>query len=127
MIKKDKYVWWGLLGIGVAAFFYFLSSQKGKGAEQSSIAVPYLVPQTSNVDNSLSEQSNIVGNHGNSTLPNGSVGSDNQPNPISSIGIVDDPVRPLPPGMVGIEPWISGEARLRQVPPPGFTNQTLLH
>lgn len=71
---KDKYVWWGLLGIGVAAFFYFLSSQNKSGSGTvSNIQVPYLVPSTGaspSASQSLSTQPNIVGSSNNSTIPN---------------------------------------------------------
>lgn len=73
-MKEDKkYVWWGLLGIGVAAFFYFLSSK----SKTQTIQVPYLVPQNIPTDaaspttgTSVSEQQNIIGSHQNSTVPN---------------------------------------------------------
>lgn len=72
-IEDKKYVWWGLLGIGVAAFFYFLSS-RNKGTS-TNVQVPYLVPQMSNgaspsAGPSLSNQPNIVGSSPNSTVAN---------------------------------------------------------
>lgn len=75
-VEDKKYVWWGLLGVGVAALFYFLSvKQKQNGVTGTAVTVPYLVPQTTNgaspaADTSLSTQSNIVGSHPNSNLPN---------------------------------------------------------
>lgn len=73
-MKEDKkYVWWGLLGIGVAAFFYFLSSKN----KTQTVQVPYLVPQATPTDaaspttgTSVSEQQNIIGSHPNSVIPN---------------------------------------------------------
>lgn len=74
--EDKKYVWWGLLGIGVAAFFYFLSSTKQQGQQVNTVTVPYLVPQASTgasptANTSLSNQSNIIGNSPNSNIPNG--------------------------------------------------------
>lgn len=73
---KDKYLWWGLLGIGVAFFLWYLTS-KQISEKQQPVNVPYLVPQTLNsgasptASTTLSEQSNIVGNHPNSDIVNG--------------------------------------------------------
>jgi|SRR5215469_11547864 len=74
-IEDKKYVWWGLLGIGVAAFFYFLSSRQ-KSTNAGTTIVPYLVPQTlgggasPTADTSLSNQPNIIGSSSNSQVPN---------------------------------------------------------
>lgn len=73
-IEDKKYMWWGLLGIGVAAFFYFLSS-RNKGTS-TNVQVPYLVPSTTtgaapSATTSLGDQNNIVGTSPNSTIPNG--------------------------------------------------------
>lgn len=73
--EDKKYVWWGLLGIGVAALFYFLSSSKQSSGGANTVNVPYLVPQTTTgasptADTSLSDQSNIIGSSSNSTIPN---------------------------------------------------------
>lgn len=101
MIKGDdkKYVWWGLLGIGVAAFFYFLS-QGNQKQQTNTVTVPYLVPQTSTgasptADTSLSNQPNIIGNSPNSTIPNGTnpLGG---PNPFET------------PGQYGYLPQLTG-------------------
>jgi hypothetical protein len=72
-IEDKKYVWWGLLGIGVAAFFYFLSSRNKNTS--TNVQVPYLVPTTTTgasptADQSLSQQPNIIGSSNNSTVPN---------------------------------------------------------
>ena len=73
--EDKKYVWWGLLGIGVAALFYFLNVNKS-GSNANTVTVPYLVPQTMGNSSSpssgpsLSDQSNIVGSSPNSTVPN---------------------------------------------------------
>jgi hypothetical protein len=76
--EDKKYMWWGLLGIGVAALFYFLSqsqnSQNQSGGGQL-VNVPYLVPQYStsaspSANSSLSTQPNIIGSSSNSTIPN---------------------------------------------------------
>jgi len=75
MMEDKKYVWWGILGIGVAAFFYFLSKKDG-GSQ--AIQVPYLVPQQVPSDvngmaqtgGSITEQPNIIGNHPNNPVPN---------------------------------------------------------
>jgi len=73
-IEDKKYVWWGLLGIGVAAFFYFLSSRNKSGATSTNVQVPYLVPTTTgaspSASDSLSNQPNIIGSSPNSTVPN---------------------------------------------------------
>jgi hypothetical protein len=82
-MKEDKkYVWWGILGIGVAAFFYFLSSKNQK----QTIQVPYLVPKpiatngaSPTADTTISEQPNIIGSHPNSNIPNGSNFTINDP------------------------------------------------
>ena len=72
--EDKKYMWWGLLGIGVAALFYFLSSQQK--TKSDTVTVPYLVPQTMSnsaspsAGPSLSTQPNIVGSSPNSTTPN---------------------------------------------------------
>jgi hypothetical protein len=74
--EDKKYVWWGLLGIGVAALFYFLSAKQK--TKSDTVTVPYLVPQTMQNSNSaspsagpsLSSQPNIVGSSPNSTVPN---------------------------------------------------------
>jgi len=72
-IEDKKYVWWGLLGIGVAAFFYFLST-RNKGASATNVAVPYLVPKTTGAsptaDTSLSDQQNIIGSSSQNQVPN---------------------------------------------------------
>lgn len=65
-------MWWGLLGIGVAALFYFLSAGK-KSSGADTVTVPYLVPSTMaspTASTSLSNQPNIIGNSPNSTIPN---------------------------------------------------------
>lgn len=72
--EDKKYIWWGLLGIGVAALFYFLSASQNKG-QTNTVTVPYLVPQTTNgasptADTSLSNQPNIIGSSSNSQVPN---------------------------------------------------------
>jgi hypothetical protein len=72
--EDKKYVWWGLLGIGVAALFYFLNSSK-QSSNANTVTVPYLVPQSTTgasptADTSLSNQPNIIGNSPNSTIPN---------------------------------------------------------
>lgn len=75
-IEDKKYVWWGLLGIGVAAFFYFLSSRNNKNTS-TNVQVPYLVPATTSnsaspsAGPSLSNQPNIIGSSPNSVIPNG--------------------------------------------------------
>ena len=75
-VEDKKYVWWGLLGIGVAALFYFLSSKNQK-TKTNTVTVPYLVPSTMSnstspsADTSLSSQPNIVGNSPNNPFPNG--------------------------------------------------------
>jgi hypothetical protein len=89
-MKEDKkYVWWGLLGIGVAAFFYFLSSKKSG----QSVQVPYLVPSqmttgaSPSADTSLSSQANIIGNSPGSPAPNGSAfGNFPTTNPVGHVG-----------------------------------------
>jgi len=63
---KDKYVWWGLLGIGVAFLLYFMT--KGDIQKQS-VKVPYLVPSALPPE-PISEQSNIIGSHPGSVHPN---------------------------------------------------------
>jgi hypothetical protein len=78
---KDKYVWWGVLGIGVAAFFWYLTKQQ-ISSQQTPVQTSYLVPQpltqnqgdvaSQSANTSISEQSNIVGTHPNSTQSNGS-------------------------------------------------------
>lgn len=74
--EDKKYVWWGLLGIGVAALFYFLSSQqKSAQGQVNTVTVPYLVPQSTTgasptADTSLSNQPNIIGSSPNSTIQN---------------------------------------------------------
>lgn len=73
--EDKKYMWWGLLGIGVAALFYFLSASKNSSNAQS-VTVPYLVPQTMGTgaspttDTSLSTQPNIIGASNQSAVPN---------------------------------------------------------
>jgi hypothetical protein len=72
-VEDKKYVWWGLLGIGVAAFFYFLSSRNKNTT--TNVQVPYLVPTTTTgasptANQSLSQQPNIIGSSSNSTVPN---------------------------------------------------------
>lgn len=72
--EDKKYMWWGLLGIGVAALFYFLSSSN-KSQNANTVTVPYLVPQSTTgasptADTSLSNQSNIIGSSPNSTIQN---------------------------------------------------------
>jgi|SRR5215471_1741595 len=83
-IEDKKYVWWGLLGIGVAAFFYFLSSRNKNTS--TNVQVPYLVPTTTGAsptaDQSLSQQPNIIGSSENSTVPNFS----NPYGPATSVG-----------------------------------------
>ena len=74
-IEDKKYIWWGLLGIGVAAFFYFLSQRNAKSGGTNTVTVPYLVPQSTTgasptADTSLSNQPNIIGSSSNSTVPN---------------------------------------------------------
>lgn len=70
--EDKKFIWWGLLGIGVAAFFYFLS-QRDKNTT-TNVAVPYLVPKTTgaspSADTSLSNQPNIVGASAQNQIPN---------------------------------------------------------
>lgn len=70
-------MWWGLLGIGVAALFYFLSASKQSSQNAQTVTVPYLVPQTLNSNGaspsagpSLSTQPNIIGSSPNSTISN---------------------------------------------------------
>jgi|SRR5215469_12689928 len=72
-IEDKKFIWWGLLGIGVAAFFYFLSQQNKNTS--TNVQVPYLVPQSTTgasptASESLSQQPNIIGSSVNSTVPN---------------------------------------------------------
>jgi hypothetical protein len=72
--EDKKYIWWGLLGIGVAALFYFLSSQK-KSQDVQTVTVPYLVPQSTTgasptASTGLSNQPNIIGSSPNSTIQN---------------------------------------------------------
>lgn len=72
--EDKKYMWWGLLGIGVAALFYFLSSSN-KSQNANTVTVPYLVPQSTTgasptADTSLSNQPNIIGSSPNSTIQN---------------------------------------------------------
>jgi hypothetical protein len=74
--EDKKYVWWALLGIGVAALFYFLSASK-QSSNANTVTVPYLVPQyqtttgaSPTADTSLSNQSNIIGSSPNSTVSN---------------------------------------------------------
>jgi hypothetical protein len=73
--EDKKYVWWALLGIGVAALFYFLSAKNQSSQNANTVTVPYLVPQTTTgasptADTSLSTQQNIVGSSPNSTIDN---------------------------------------------------------
>ena len=76
--EDKKYVWWGLLGIGVAALFYLLSvknNSKNQSGGGQLVNVPYLVPQYSTsasptASDSLSTQSNIIGTSSNSTVAN---------------------------------------------------------
>lgn len=79
---KDKYVWWGVLGIGVAAFFWFLTKQQisssvnGPNGGTIPVFVPQPLQQTTDpsspsTGNSVSEQPSIVGSHPNSSVPNG--------------------------------------------------------
>jgi hypothetical protein len=74
--EDKKYVWWGLLGIGVAAFFYFLSAKNQK-TQANTVTVPYLVPSTMSngsspsADTSLNSQPNIIGNSPANPFPNG--------------------------------------------------------
>lgn len=96
MREDKKYIWWGLLGIGVAAFFYFLSSKN----KTQTIQIPYLVPQstppqgTGQPSNTptISEQPNIIGNHPNNTVANGTI-----PSHVNGI----DPIPPAPIGQIG--------------------------
>lgn len=79
---KDKYLWWGILGIGVAIFLWYLTSKQisSQTPQQTTLQVPYLVPTTGaspTASTSLSTQPNIVGSSTNSTIPNGT-------NPLSS-------------------------------------------
>jgi hypothetical protein len=70
---KDKYVWWGILGVGVAALFWFLTSKQISQQGANTVTVPYLVPTTGaspGAGPSLSNQPNIVGSTPNSTIPN---------------------------------------------------------
>jgi len=72
-IEDKKFIWWGLLGIGVAAFFYFLSQQNKNTS--TNVQVPFLVPQTTTgasptASESLSQQPNIIGSSRNSAVPN---------------------------------------------------------
>lgn len=79
---KDKYVWWGVLGIGVAAFFWYLTKQQISSQQSTPVQTTYLVPQpltqsqsdiaSQSANTTLSEQPNIVGEHPNSTVQNGS-------------------------------------------------------
>lgn len=76
---KDKYLWWGIVGLGVAVLLWYLTSQQIK----SSTKIPYLVPQafpnapsngaSPTANTSIGEQPNIIGDHPNSTVPNGTV------------------------------------------------------
>lgn len=86
--EDKKYIWWGLLGIGVAALFYFLSASK-QSSNANTVTVPYLVPQyqkstgaSPTADTSLSTQPNIIGSSPNSTVPNYS----NPYGPATSVG-----------------------------------------
>lgn len=95
--EDKKYMWWGLLGIGVAALFYFLSQNK---SQAQSATVPYLVEQplqnanasqNSNVaspsaQTSLSNQPNIVGVSPNSTITNGTAPGVSSANPFENTG-----------------------------------------
>lgn len=70
--EDKKFMWWGLLGIGVAAFFYFLS-KNNPATQQQAVQVPYLVPTTMaspTASTSLSNQPNIIGTSSNSSVPN---------------------------------------------------------
>lgn len=74
--EDKKYVWWGLLGIGVAALFYFLSSNKQGQAVNTPVLVEQPLGQNTTgasptASTSLSNQSNIIGNSPNQTIPNG--------------------------------------------------------
>lgn len=73
--EDKKYVWWGLLGIGVAVLFYFLSAKNAKSGATNTVTVPYLVPQyttgaSPTASTSLSTQPNIIGSSSNSAVPN---------------------------------------------------------
>ena len=79
-LKHDKYIWWGLVGLGVAVFLWYLTSKQIDSKTQTQqVNTPVLVPtplQNTNgasptASTTLSEQQNIVGSHPNSSISNG--------------------------------------------------------
>lgn len=81
-MKHDKYIWWGVVGLGVAVLLWYLTKQQieNKQTPQTApVTTSYLVPKTLDTTNGasptastgLSEQNNIIGEHQNSTVANG--------------------------------------------------------
>lgn len=141
--EDKKYIWWGLLGIGVAALFYFLSMKNNSG-QTNTVTVPYLVPQTTTgasptTDQSLSNQPNIIGSSSNSQVPNfsnplGSATSVGEaPNTFGFMpNLIMSPVNTVPANVhSGVFPTVNGATTqvsqatggLMTITPGGFVTQ----
>lgn len=79
--KHDKYIWWGVVGLGVAVLLWWLTTKQIKG---QTVNTPYLVPQALNSNGPATDSS--------STLPN------NAPAPNNA------------DTRYGFEPWLTGNS-----------------
>jgi len=74
-LKKHEIALWGIVGLVIAVFLFFMSQSKGSGQQ---INTPYLVPQPLQPNDqvsqtpTISEQPNIIGDHPSNPVPNGS-------------------------------------------------------
>jgi hypothetical protein len=81
LLQKDKFLVWGVVGLLFALFLWYMT-KKQIDTNTQTIQVPYLVPQAMQANDgqvsqtpTISEQGNIIGDHPNSVLPNGTIPS----------------------------------------------------
>jgi hypothetical protein len=79
ILQKDKFLVWGVVGLLFALFLWYMTK---KQIDTQTVSVPYLTPQPMQQETgdpsqtpTISEQGNIIGDHPNSVLPNGTIPS----------------------------------------------------